>query len=53
MFFGMSSDLVDTVVVAGKVVVKDHEVLEVDRKSLERESLKVAKDVWEAFDRLV
>lgn len=53
MFFGMSSDLVDTVVVEGKVVVKDHEVLEVDRKSLERESLKVAKDVWEAFDRLV
>ncbi|MFZ2412914.1 MAG: putative aminohydrolase SsnA [Candidatus Cryosericum sp.] len=53
MFFGMSSDLVDTVVVEGKVVVKDHEVLGVDRKSLERESLKVAKDVWEAFDRLV
>ncbi len=52
MFFGMSSDLVDTVVVGGKVVVKKHEVLGVDRKSLERESLKVAKDVWEAFDRL-
>jgi hypothetical protein len=25
----------------------------VDRKNLERESLKVARDVWEAFDRLI
>ncbi|MHB8071428.1 MAG: putative aminohydrolase SsnA [Candidatus Cryosericum sp.] len=53
MFFGMSSDLVDTVVVGGKVAVRNHEVLGVDRKDLERESLKVAKDVWEAFDRLL
>jgi putative selenium metabolism protein SsnA len=53
MFFGMSSALVDTVVVGGKVVVRDHEVLGVDRKDLERESLKVARDVWEAFDRLI
>lgn len=52
MFFGMSSDLVDTVVVQGKVAVRGHEVLGVDRKNLERESLKVAKSVWEAFDRL-
>jgi cytosine/adenosine deaminase-related metal-dependent hydrolase len=53
MFFGMSSDLVDTVVVGGMVAVRDHEVLGVDRKNLERESLKVARDVWEAFDRLI
>ena len=52
VFFGMSSDLVDTVIVQGKVVVKSHEVVGVDRKDLERESLKVAKSVWEAFDRL-
>ena len=52
MFFGMSADLVDTVVVNGKVVVRDHKVLAVDRPTLERESQKVAKAVWEAFDRL-
>jgi putative selenium metabolism protein SsnA len=53
MFFGMSSDLVDTVVVGGRIAVRNHEVLGVDRKDLERESLKVAKAVWEAFDRLL
>ncbi|MCX6085224.1 MAG: putative aminohydrolase SsnA [Caldiserica bacterium] len=52
MFFGMSADLVDTVVVNGKVVVKGHQVLAVNREDLERESQKVAKAVWEAFDRL-
>jgi cytosine/adenosine deaminase-related metal-dependent hydrolase len=52
MFFGMSADLVDTVVVNGNVAVKGHRVLAVDRKVLERESRKVAKAVWEAFDRL-
>jgi flagellar basal body L-ring protein FlgH len=48
----MSADLVDTVVVNGNVVVKGHQVLAVDREALERESQKVAKAVWEAFDRL-
>jgi hypothetical protein len=48
----MSADLVDTVVVNGNVVVKGHRVLGVDRKDLERESQKVAKAVWEAFERL-
>ena len=52
MFFGMSADLVDTVVVGGSVVVQGHRVLGVDRESLERESRKVAKAVWETFDRL-
>ena len=52
VFFGMSADLVDTVVVNGNVVVKGHQVLAVDREALERESQKVAKAVWEAFDRL-
>jgi hypothetical protein len=52
MFFGMSADLVDTVVVNGSVAVKGHRVLGVDREGLERESRKVAKAVWEAFDRL-
>lgn len=52
MFFGMSADLVDTVVVDGSVAVKGHRVLGVDREGLERESRKVAKAVWEAFDRL-
>jgi len=52
MFFGMSADLVDTVVVNGKIVVREHRVLAVDRESLERESQKVAKAVWEVFDRL-
>jgi putative selenium metabolism protein SsnA len=52
MFFGMSADLVDTVVVNGSVVVKGHRVLAVNREDLERESQKVAKAVWEAFDRL-
>ena len=52
MFFGMSADLVDTVVVNGNVVVKGHRVLAVDRENLERESQKVAKAVWKAFDRL-
>ncbi len=52
MFFGMSADLVDTVVVNGNVVVKGHQVLGVDRESLERESRKVAKAVWETFDKL-
>jgi len=52
MFFGMSSDLVDTVVVNGSVAVRGHQVVGVDRQSLERESQKVAKAVWEAFDRL-
>ncbi len=53
VFFGMSSDLVDTVIVQGKVVVRNHEVVGVDRKDLERESQRIAKDVWEAFDRLI
>lgn len=52
MFFGMSADLVDTVIVNGNVVVKGHRVVGVDREDLERESQKVAKAVWEAFDRL-
>ncbi|RIE06142.1 putative aminohydrolase SsnA [Candidatus Cryosericum terrychapinii] len=52
MFFGMSADLVDTVVVNGNVAVKGHRVLAVDREDLERESRKVAEAVWEAFDRL-
>lgn len=52
MFFGMSSDLVDTVVVNGSVAVRGHRVQGVDGQSLERESRKVAKAVWEAFDRL-
>jgi putative selenium metabolism protein SsnA len=52
MFFGISADLVDTVVVNGNVVVKGHHVLGVDRESLERESRKVAKAVWETFDKL-
>lgn len=52
MFFGMSADLVDTVVVNGKIVVREHRVVTVDRESLERESIKVAKAVWEAFERL-
>lgn len=53
VFFGMSASLVDTVVVDGRVVVKNHQVLAVDREFLERESQKVAKGVWEAFDRLL
>ena len=52
IFFGMSADLVDTVVVNGNVAVKGHQVLAVDREALERESQKVAKAVWKAFDRL-
>ena len=52
VFFGMSADLVDTVVVNGNVVVKGHRVLAVNREDLERESQKVAKAVWESFDRL-
>jgi putative selenium metabolism protein SsnA len=52
VFFGMSVDLVDTVVVNGNIVVKGHRVVAVDREGLERESQKVAKAVWEAFDRL-
>jgi cytosine/adenosine deaminase-related metal-dependent hydrolase len=52
MFFGMSADLVDTVVVNGNITVEGHRVLAVDRENLERESRKVAKAVWEAFDRL-
>jgi putative selenium metabolism protein SsnA len=52
MFFGISADLVDTVVVNGNIVVKGHQVPGVDRESLERESRKVAKAVWEAFDQL-
>ena len=52
VFFGMSADLVDTVVVNGNVAVKGHRVLAVDRDNLERESRKVVKAVWEAFDRL-
>lgn len=51
-FFGMSSDLVDTVVVDGRVVVQGHHVLGVDRSTLERESRKVAASVWDAFARL-
>ncbi len=45
MFFGMSPDLVDTVVVNGNVAVKGHRVLGVNREDLERESRKVAKAV--------
>jgi putative selenium metabolism protein SsnA len=52
VFFGMSADLVDTVVVNGNIAVKGHRVVAVDRENLERESQKVAKAVWEAFDRL-
>lgn len=52
MFFGMSADLVDTVVVNGKVVVRGHKVLAIDGPTLEKESQKVAKAVWEAFERL-
>jgi putative selenium metabolism protein SsnA len=52
VFFGMSADLVDTVVVNGNIAVKGHRVIAVDRENLERESQKVAKAVWEAFDRL-
>ncbi|HEY9093355.1 MAG TPA: putative aminohydrolase SsnA, partial [Candidatus Cryosericum sp.] len=52
VFFGMSSDLVDTVVVDGKVVVQGHQVLGVDRTLLERESRKVATSVWDTFARL-
>lgn len=52
VFFGMSSDLVDTVVVDGRVVVRDHKVLGIDRPNLEKESRKVAKSVWEMFDKL-
>jgi len=52
VFFGMSSDLVDTVVVDGKVVVQGHRVLGVDRTMLERESRKVAASVWDTFARL-
>jgi hypothetical protein len=48
----MSADLVDTVVVNGNITVEGHRVLAVDRENLERESRKVAKAVWEAFDRL-
>lgn len=52
MFFGMSADLVDTVVVDGRVVVRDHKVLGIDRENLEKESKKVAKSVWKMFDRI-
>ncbi len=52
VFFGMSADLVDTVVVNGNIAVRGHRVIAVDRENLERESQKVAKAVWEAFDRL-
>jgi putative selenium metabolism protein SsnA len=52
VFFGMSSDLVDTVVVDGRVVVQGHHVLGTDRSALERESRKVAASVWDAFARL-
>ena len=52
VFFGMSADLVDTVVVDGRVVVQGHRVLSVDRTILERESRKVATSVWDAFSRL-
>jgi putative selenium metabolism protein SsnA len=52
VFFGMSADLVDTVVVNGNIAVRGHQVMAVDRENLERESQKVAKAVWEAFDRL-
>lgn len=52
VYFGMSPDLIETVVVGGNVVVKEHQVVAVDRKDLERESQKVAKAVWETFDRL-
>jgi putative selenium metabolism protein SsnA len=52
VFFGMSADLVDTVVVNGNIAVKGHRVVAVDKENLERESQKVAKAVWEAFDRL-
>ncbi len=52
VFFGISADLVDTVVVDGRVVVQGHRVLSVDRTILERESRKVATSVWDAFSRL-
>ncbi|MDO9099284.1 MAG: putative aminohydrolase SsnA [Caldisericota bacterium] len=52
VFFGMSADLVDTVIVDGRIVVRDHHVLGVDRTSLEKESMKIAKAVWKTFDGL-
>lgn len=52
LFFGMSPDLVDTVIVNGNVVVRHHRVLGIDTVGLERESKKVAMRVWKEFNRL-
>jgi hypothetical protein len=43
---------VDTVIVDGRIVVRDHHVLGVDRTSLEKESTKIAEAVWKTFDGL-
>ena len=47
--FGLSPDFVEDVVINGKFVMKDREILTVDAERIERESEKVTKNLWERF----
>lgn len=50
--FGLSPDFVEDVVIGGKFVMKKREILTVDTERIEKESERVAKELWNRFSTI-
>lgn len=49
ILFGMSGGLVDTTIVAGRVLMRDRELTTVDSERILSRSRELAKEVWTRF----
>lgn len=50
--FGFESSMVTTTIVAGKVLMRDRELLTLDEERITARSRELARDVWRRFERL-
>lgn len=50
--WGMSSNCVESVIVAGKIVMKERQMTNVNKNAIFQESAKVAKELWAKVDKI-
>jgi putative selenium metabolism protein SsnA len=53
IIFGVQQSMVTTTIVAGKILMKDHELLTLDEKEISAKAREIAPKVWERYEKEV